>query len=169
MKVSTIIASVFATLAAAAPTTSPVEKRLDLDLGAYNQFSFANDDLQYLNAVNQLDLNAFAKLSTFNNLEIVQFQQVFVQQDVFDINALLQLQQIQLLGQLAGLGIFSNFDLASVQINILDLGLLSDSIGGFDISSLIDQAIVPQIKTKIETTGESRSLSQPNVTFEQRN
>ena len=160
MKPSTILASAFVAFAAAAPTTGTTPaKRGEVDLGAFNQFSFANQDLQYLNAVNGLDLESFARLSAFNNLQIVQFQQVFVQQEVIDINALLQLQQIQLLGQLAGLGLFSNFDLASVQINILDLGILSDPIGRFDISSLIDQALVPQIQTKIETTGKSQDPS----------
>ncbi|KAI1503093.1 hypothetical protein F5X99DRAFT_135157 [Biscogniauxia marginata] len=154
MKASTIFAGVFAVFASAAPTTTTsttaVEKRGVVDLAAFNNFGFNNLDLQYLNAINGLDLQAFAQLSAFNNLNIGNFQGLFGG-GAFDINALLQLQQIQLLAQLGGLGIFGNFDLSAIQFNLLDFGLIS-GIGGFDITSLIDASLVPQIQTIIQQT-----------------
>ncbi|KAI1648654.1 hypothetical protein F4815DRAFT_42131 [Daldinia loculata] len=151
MKATTILVSALAAVATAAPTaiTTP-EKRAIVDLGAFNNFGFANQDLQYLLAINQFDLQSFAQLAAFNNLNIGNFQGLFANNG-FDINALLQLQQIALLSQLGGLGIFSNFDLSSIQLNVFDLGLIG-GIGGFDISSLIDQSLVPQIQAIIQKT-----------------
>ncbi|KAI1264246.1 hypothetical protein F5Y18DRAFT_391548 [Xylariaceae sp. FL1019] len=147
MKPSMIIGA-FAALVNAAPTT--VESRSAVDLNAFNQFAFANQDLQYLLAINQFDLQAFAELSAFNNLQIGNFQSLF-SNDIFDVNALLQLQQVAMLAQLAQLGLFSNFDLASVNFNSFDLGL-ANAIGGFNIGSVIDASLVPQIQTIIAQT-----------------
>ncbi|KAI0144308.1 hypothetical protein GGR57DRAFT_507698 [Xylariaceae sp. FL1272] len=147
MKPSMIIGA-FAALVSAAPTT--VESRSAVDLNAFNQFAFANQDLQYLLAINQFDLQAFAQLSAFNNLQIVNFQSLF-SNDVFDVNALLQLQQVAMLAQLAQLGVFSNFDLSSVNFNVFDLGL-ANAIGGFNVGSIIDVSLVPQIQTVIAQT-----------------
>ncbi|KAG4223238.1 hypothetical protein PC116_g28294, partial [Phytophthora cactorum] len=94
MKVTAILASALAAVAAAAPTANS-EKRAVVDLGAFNNFGFANQDLQYLLAINQFDLQAFAQLSAFNNLNIGGFESLF-SNDAFDINSLLQLQQIAL-------------------------------------------------------------------------
>lgn len=147
-----MLVSALAAVASAAPASTKTEKRTAVDLNAFNQFSFQNQDLQYFNAVNGLDLNALVQLSAVNNLNLDVFQSIFVQ-DAIDVNALLQLQQVALLSQLGGLGIFGNFDLASLQINALDLGILGGAIGGFDVASLIDQALVPQIQTVIQQTG----------------
>ncbi|OTB03742.1 hypothetical protein M426DRAFT_172114 [Hypoxylon sp. CI-4A] len=149
MKFSTIFVSALAGFASAAPTAAP-EKRGKVDLGAFNNFAFANQDLQYLLAVNNFDLQAFAQLSAFNNLNIGDFQSLFVN-DVVDINALLQLQQIALLSQLGSIGLFGNFDLSAVQINVFDLGLIG-GVGGFDVSSIVDQALAPQIQAVIQQT-----------------
>ncbi|KAI0120400.1 hypothetical protein F4776DRAFT_253519 [Hypoxylon sp. NC0597] len=149
MKPTTILVSALAAVASAAPTTT-AEKRSAIDLGAFNNFGFANQDLQYLLAINGFNLQAFAQLAAFNNLNIGGFQSLFVN-NVFDVNSLLQLQQIALLSQLGGLGVFSNFDLSSLQLNVFDLGLIG-GIGGFDVSSLIDQTLVPQIQTIIQQT-----------------
>ncbi|OTB15668.1 hypothetical protein K445DRAFT_11899 [Daldinia sp. EC12] len=148
MKVTAILASALVAVATAAPTTT--EKRAVVDLGAFNNFGFANQDLQYLLAINQFDLQAFAQLSAFNNLNIGGFESLF-SNDAFDINSLLQLQQIALLSQLGSLGIFGNFDLSSLQLNVFDLGLIG-GIGGFDISSLIDKSLAPQIQAIIQQT-----------------
>ncbi|KAI1482633.1 hypothetical protein F4774DRAFT_283913 [Daldinia eschscholtzii] len=148
MKVTAILASALVAVATAAPTTT--EKRAVVDLGAFNNFGFANQDLQYLLAINQFDLQAFAQLSAFNNLNIGGFESLF-SNDAFDINSLLQLQQIALLSQLGSLGIFGNFDLGSLQLNVFDLGLIG-GIGGFDISSLIDKSLAPQIQAIIQQT-----------------
>ncbi|KAI1104119.1 hypothetical protein F4804DRAFT_332681 [Jackrogersella minutella] len=149
MKASTIFTSILAAVASAAPTAVP-EKRLSVDVGSFNNFGFANQDLQYLLAINGFNLQAFAQLSAFNNLNIGGFQSLFVGNS-FDINALLQLQQIALLSQLGGLGVFGNFDLSALQLNVFDLGLIG-GVGGFDVSSLVDQTLVPQIQTVIQQT-----------------
>ncbi|KAI1132021.1 hypothetical protein F5Y10DRAFT_15752 [Nemania abortiva] len=150
MKASTIFVGALAAIASAAPTTTPVEKRTSVDLNAFNQFSFANQNLQYFNAINAFDLQAFEQLAAFNNLNIGGFQSLFTG-NVFDINALLQLQQIALLSQLGGLGVFSNFDLSSLQLGGLNFGLVN-SLSGFDISSLIDASLAPQIQQVIQQT-----------------
>jgi len=136
-----------AAVASAAPTA---EKRGSLDLNAFNNFSFKNQDLQYINAVNSFDLQAFANLAFVQNLDISGFQVLFVE-DVFDIQAILQLQQLALLAQLGSAGAFGSFDLSSLQIGVFNLGLLGN-IGSFDISSIVDQSSKPQIQTIIQTT-----------------
>ncbi|KAH8166236.1 hypothetical protein CIB48_g2008 [Xylaria polymorpha] len=148
MKASTIFVSALAAVASAAPTTT--EKRTSVDLSAFNQFAFANQNLQYFNAINVFNLQAFEQLAAFNNLNIGGFQGLF-SNNVFDINALLQLQQVALLSQLGGLGVFSNFDLSTLQLGGLNLGLVN-SIGGFDIGSLIDASLQPQIASIIQQT-----------------
>ncbi|KAI0447959.1 hypothetical protein F4803DRAFT_192232 [Xylaria telfairii] len=148
MKASTIFVSALAAVASAAPTTT--EKRTSVDLNAFNQFGFANQNLQYFNAINLFNLQAFEQLAAFNNLNIGGFQGLF-NNNVFDINALLQLQQVALLSQLGGLGVFSNFDLSTLQLGGLNFGLVN-SIGGFDIGSLIDASLQPQIASIIQQT-----------------
>ncbi|KAL7629045.1 hypothetical protein AAE478_000563 [Parahypoxylon ruwenzoriense] len=150
MKPVTLIVSALAAVAAAAPTSASTEKRGIVDLNAFNNFGFANQDLQYLLAINGFNLQAFAQLASFNNLNIGGFQNLFVN-NAFDVNALLQLQQIALLSQLGGLGLFGNFDLSTLQLNVFDLGLIN-GIGGFNIGSLIDQSLIPQIQAIIQQT-----------------
>ncbi|KAI1207931.1 uncharacterized protein F4807DRAFT_159067 [Annulohypoxylon truncatum] len=152
MKASTIFVSALAAFATAAPTstTTTPEKRASVDLASFNNFNFGNQDLQYLLAVNGFNMQAFAQLSAFNNLNIGGFQSLFVG-NTFDINALLQLQQIALLAQLGGLGVFGNFDLSAIQLNVFDLGLLGN-IGSFDVSTLVQQSLVPQLQTVIQQT-----------------
>ncbi|KAJ8123827.1 hypothetical protein ONZ43_g314 [Nemania bipapillata] len=150
MKASTIFVGALAAFATAAPTTTTPEKRTAVDLSAFNQFGFVNQNLQYFNAINAFNLQAFEQLAAFNNLNIGGFESLFTN-NVFDINALLQLQQIALLSQLGGLGVFSNFDLSTLQLGGLNFGLVN-SLGGFDISSLIDASLVPQIQSVIQQT-----------------
>ncbi|XXG94281.1 hypothetical protein Hte_000535 [Hypoxylon texense] len=150
MKASTIFASVLAAVATAAPTSTVPEKRGSVDLGAFNNFAFANQDLQYLLAINGFDLQAFAQLAAFNNLNIGGFQDLFVSNS-FSLNDLLQLQQIALLSQLGGLGVFGNFDLSALQVNLFDFGLIN-SIGGFNFADIIDQSLAPQIQAVIQQT-----------------
>ncbi|TRX96653.1 hypothetical protein FHL15_002555 [Xylaria flabelliformis] len=150
MKASTIFVSALAAVASAAPATVTPEKRGAVDLNAFNQFAFANQNLQYFNAINAFDLQAFEQLAAFNNLNILGFQSLF-SNNVFDLNALLQLQQVALLSQLGGLGVFGNFDLSTLQLGGLNLGVVN-AIGGFDISSLIDASLQPQIQSVIQQT-----------------
>ncbi|KAI0486181.1 hypothetical protein F4859DRAFT_359900 [Xylaria cf. heliscus] len=150
MKASTIFVSALAAVASAAPATTMPEKRISVDLNSFNQFGFVNQNLQYFNAINAFNLQAFEQLAAFNNLNIGGFQGLF-NNNVFDINALLQLQQVALLSQLGGLGVFSNFDLSTLQLGGLNFGLVN-AIGGFDISSLIDVGLQPQIQSIIAQT-----------------
>ncbi|KAI1356580.1 hypothetical protein F5Y01DRAFT_309989 [Xylaria sp. FL0043] len=150
MKASTIFVGALAAVASAAPATTTTEKRGSVDLNAFNQFAFANQNLQYFNAINLFDLQAFEQLAAFNNLNIAGFEGLF-SNNVFDINSLLQLQQVALLSQLGSLGVFSNFDLSSLSLGGIDLGLVS-SLGGFDVSSIIDASLVPQIQAVIQQT-----------------
>jgi hypothetical protein len=153
MKASTIFVGALAAVASAAPTTvtTTAEKRGQaIDLNAFNQFGFANQNLQYFNAINTFNLQAFEQLGAFNNLNIGNFQGLFAN-NVFDLNSLLQLQQVALLSQLGGLGVFGNFDLSSINLGGLNLGLVN-SISSFDVSSLIDVNLVPQIQSVIQQT-----------------
>ncbi|RYP11588.1 hypothetical protein DL765_007688 [Monosporascus sp. GIB2] len=151
MKPTSMLISALAAVASAAPAAiGHQEKRGKVDLGEFNNFAFANEDLQYFNAINKLDLRAFAQLSALNNLDIAGFQKVFVR-DALDIDALLQLQQIALLSQLAGLGLFGDIDLAVIEIKTIDLGILS-GLGRFDVASLIDDSLVPQLQAVIQKT-----------------
>ncbi|RYP55845.1 hypothetical protein DL771_012312 [Monosporascus sp. 5C6A] len=121
-----------------------------MDRGEYNNFAFKNEELQYLNAINELDLQVFVKLAVLNDLDISDFKPVFVR-DELDINALLQLQQVVLLQQLAVAGLFDDFDLAIIKIKPLDLGLFSD-VGRFDVASLINDSIRPHLQAAIQKT-----------------
>ncbi|KAI0555320.1 hypothetical protein F4679DRAFT_163594 [Xylaria curta] len=150
MKAATIFVSALAAVASAAPATVTPEKRVAVDLNAFNQFAFVNQNLQYFNAINAFDLQAFEQLAAFNNLNILGFQSLF-SNNVFDLNALLQLQQVALLSQLGGLGVFGNFDLSTLQLGGLNLGVVS-AIGGFDIGSIIDASLQPQIQSVIQQT-----------------
>ncbi|KAI3329211.1 hypothetical protein HD806DRAFT_276223 [Xylariaceae sp. AK1471] len=150
MKASTIFVGALAAVASAAPTTTTTtEKRGQaIDPNAFNQFGFANQNLQYFNAINSFNLQAFEQLGAFNNLNIGNFQGLF-SNNVFDLNSLLQLQQVALLSQLGGLGVFGNFDLSTINLGGLNLGLVN-SISSFDVSSLIDVNLVPQIQSVIQ-------------------
>ncbi|RYO98365.1 hypothetical protein DL764_007118 [Monosporascus ibericus] len=152
MKLASMLISALAAVASAAPAaTGSLEKRGRMDLGEFNNFDFANEKLQYFDAINKLDLEAFAKLSAFKKLDISDFKRVFVR-DELDINALLQLQVVAVVSQLADVGLFDDFDVAVIKIKTLDLGLLSD-IGRFDIDSLIDDSRVPLLKDAIRENG----------------
>ncbi|KAI0200044.1 hypothetical protein F4808DRAFT_175601 [Astrocystis sublimbata] len=150
MQFSTIFVSTLAAVASAAPAATTPEKRVNLDLNAFNKFAFANTDLQYFNAINAFDLQAFAQLAAFNDLQIGGFQNLF-NNNVIDVNALLQLQQLALLSQLGSLGVFGNFDLSTLNLDILNLGLVN-GIGNFNLGSLIDSGLKPQIQAIIQKT-----------------
>ncbi|RYP18394.1 hypothetical protein DL767_009843 [Monosporascus sp. MG133] len=149
MKPTTMLISALAAVASAAPAATGIqEKRGRMDLGEYNNFAFANEELQYFNAINDLDMKALVKLSDSKNLDISDFKRVFVR-DELDIDALLQLQVVALLSQLAAVGLFDDFDVAVIKVKTIDLGLLSD-LGRFDVSSLIDDSLVPNLRDAIK-------------------
>lgn len=81
-KASTMFIGDLATVASAAPTATTPEKRSAVDLAAFNQFRFVNQELQYFNAINAFGLLASEQLAAFNNLSISGFQDTLRQQCV---------------------------------------------------------------------------------------
>lgn len=152
MRFSTILSGAFAALAVAAPT----EKRGVFDAASLNGLAFNSLDLSYLNVVNSLDLGLLQELSIQNNFNSLAFESLF-SSSVFDINSLLQAQQLQVLLQLGQLGVFNAFDLSSLELQQLELGLISP-ISSFDISSLIDASLVPQIQTVVTQASGMRTF-----------
>ena len=143
MKFSTIIASTFAVLAASAPA-SVVEERAVFNASQLNELSFNVTDFNYLLSLNALDLTRFQTLGVSNNLNILIFQDLFNAQ-VFSLNALLQFQQLSTLLAIASTGIFDKFDLSSLSLGDLNLGLIN-GIGAVDLAQFIDATLVPQIE-----------------------
>lgn len=142
MKASTIFVSALATLVAAAPT----EKRANVDLGLLNGLQGFNQvNLNYLTNINSLDLQLLGLLGQQNNLDILQFQGLF-QQQAFDIQAVLQLQQLNDLLLFANAGVLNGFDLGGLGLNQLNFGLI-DNLRGVDLQ----QFIVPNVVTQVQT------------------
>lgn len=153
MKPVSILVGALAAVATAAPTKE-IETRSNFDLGLLNNLNgFNNLNLNYLLNINSLDLQLLAQLGSVNNFNVLGFQNLF-QSNVFDLNAILQLQQLEMVLQLAQLGLFNGFDLSSLAFNQLNLGLINN-IGGFDFNSLIDNSLVPQITSIAQQTGKS--------------
>ncbi|KAK4126212.1 hypothetical protein N657DRAFT_298753 [Parathielavia appendiculata] len=159
MKPVTFLFSALATLAAAAPTapvTDLEERSFAFDVNAFHGFkSFSQVNLNYLLNINSLQLGLLGNLASVNNLNILQFQPLF-QQQVFDISALLQLQSLHTFLQIHQLGVLSGFDLASLQLQHLNLGLLNN-VGVLDLQQFISPNVVGQVQTV---------ASQPSVSFD---
>lgn len=148
MKFSTIFAGALAAVASAAPT----EKRGQLDISQLNNLQGFNQlDINYLNRINSLDLQLLNTLAVQNNFNALAFQGLFQNNQVFDVASLLQLQQLQTVLQLGQLGVFNAFDLSSLNLQALQLGLINN-VGAFDLGSLIDASLVPQITAISEQT-----------------
>ncbi|KAI1853237.1 hypothetical protein JX265_000264 [Neoarthrinium moseri] len=147
MKFSTAIVSALAAVVSAAPTKE-VAPRGIFDASQFNNFQFNNLDLNYLSVVNGLDFNILQQLASVNNFNINGFQNVFAG-NVFDINALLQLQQIQQLIQLQQLGVLGGFDLSTLALNNVNFGLIN-AVGGIDLTQFIDSSLIPQIQTIVQ-------------------
>ncbi len=148
MKPTTIIFSALAAVGYAAPAKE-VDTRSSFDLSQLNNLNFQNQNFEYLNVINSLDLQLLAQLGQVNNFNVLSFQGLF-NQNSFDINSLLQFQQLQMVLQLAQLGLFNGFDLSSLNFNNLNFGLIN-SVSSFDVNSLIDQSLAPQITQVIQT------------------
>ncbi|KEY65046.1 hypothetical protein S7711_08436 [Stachybotrys chartarum IBT 7711] len=146
MKFSAILAGTFAVLASSAPTTSAVavQERAVFDPTLLNNLVFNQVDLNYLLQLNSLDLGLFQHLALQNNLDALLFQQVFNSQ-VFDVQSLLRFQQLQTLLAVAQTGVLNGFDLASLQLGVLDLGLIN-GIAGVNLGPFINAANIPQIQ-----------------------
>ena len=150
MKFSTIIYSALAAVALAAPAKE-VATRSSFDLSQLNNLNFANQNFAYLNTINSLDIQLLSQLGSVNNFNILSFQNLF-QQSQFSLQSLLEFQQLQMVLQLAQLGLFNGFDLSTLNLGALNFGLIN-SVSGFDINSLIDQSLGPQI-TQVIQAGE---------------
>ncbi|KAK6224669.1 hypothetical protein QIS74_02996 [Colletotrichum tabaci] len=147
MRFSSIIAAAFAAFATAAPTT--VESRADIDLGQLNNLqSFRNLDLNYLLALNSLNLGQLGQLGQINNLNIGAFQGLFGAQN-FDLNALLQLQQLSTILAIQQQGLFNGVNLAQLNLGGLNFGLIQ-GLGGLNLGQFIDQGLVGQISQVVE-------------------
>jgi hypothetical protein len=152
MKPVTFIISALATLAIAAPA-APAAPATDLearsfqfDINAFNGLkSFNQVNLNYLLNINSLQLGLLGNLANVNNLNILQFQGLF-QQQTFDLQALLQLQSLHTFLQIHQLGVLGGFDLASLQLQQLNLGLLNN-VGVLDLQQFISPNVVGQVQT----------------------
>lgn len=151
MKFTTLLVGAFAAVAVAAPAAEPedqsveVEKRNAIDLGKVNNLNLKQQDLRYLQSVNGLDLALLQKLGLNNNLNVIQFQNLFNGQ-AFDINSILQFQQLQTLLTIAQTGVFNTFDLSTLNLGGLNLALIN-GIGGIGLGQFIPAAVTPQVTT----------------------
>lgn len=151
MKFTTLLAGVFAAVVVAAPAAEPedetfeVEKRNAIDLGKVNNLNLKQQDLRYLQSVNSLDLALLQRLGLNNNLNVIQFQGLFNNQ-AFDLNAILQFQQLQTLLTIAQTGVFNTFDLSTLNLGGLNLALIN-GIGGINLGQFITPAVAPQVTT----------------------
>ncbi|GKT92905.1 hypothetical protein Ct61P_10755 [Colletotrichum tofieldiae] len=154
MRFSSIIVTAFAACATAAPTT--VETRANIDLSQLNNLqSFKNLDLNYLLALNNLNLGQLGQLGQLNNLNIGAFQGLFGAQN-FDLNALLQLQQLSTILAIQQQGVFNNVNLAQLNLGGLNFGLIQN-IGGLNLGQFIDQNLVGQITQIVEQSSNTKS------------
>ncbi|KAF6813703.1 hypothetical protein CSOJ01_04429 [Colletotrichum sojae] len=149
MRFSTVIISALAAALAAAAPTRANEPRANVDLGRLNNLrGFKNLDLNYLLALNGLNLQGLGQLGQINNLNVLAFQGLFGAQN-FDLNALLQLQQLSTLLAIQQQGVFNNVNLGGLNLGGLNLGLIQ-GIGQVNLGQFIDQALIPQITQIVE-------------------
>ncbi|POR31188.1 Uncharacterized protein TPAR_08609 [Tolypocladium paradoxum] len=152
MKFSTILAGTFAALVVAAPAPAPEPetevaaleaRKISIDVGRLNNLNFRQQDLNYLFRLNSVNLQLFQQLGINNNLNVLSFQDLF-NVGTFNINALLQFQQLQTLLAIAGTGVFNTFDLSRLNLGGLNLGLIN-GIGGIELGQFIDAGLRPQV------------------------
>ncbi|KAK2001774.1 hypothetical protein LX36DRAFT_667675 [Colletotrichum falcatum] len=148
MRFTSIIVAAFAAVATAAPTA--VEPRGPVDLAQLNNLQgFRNLDLNYLLALNQLNLGGLNQLGQVNNLNLAAFQGLFGSQN-FDLNALLQLQQLSTILAFQQQGIFNNnINLAQLNLGALNFGLINN-IGGINLGQFIDPNLIGQITQVVQ-------------------
>lgn len=149
MKFFAILVSGLATLTAAAPAVSSrdlEERSKTFDANAVNNLrNFRQVNLNYLLRINALQLSLLNNLATINNLNVLQFQNLF-QRNTFDLQGLLQLQSLHTFLQISGLGVLNGFDLSSLQLAQLNLGLLNN-VGILDLQPFITPGVLPQVQT----------------------
>ncbi|KND93056.1 hypothetical protein TOPH_02361 [Tolypocladium ophioglossoides CBS 100239] len=161
MKFSTILAGTFAAVVAAAPApaSEPESEAVALearnksiDVGRLNNLNFKQQDLNYLFRLNSVDLQLFQHLGINNNFNVVVFHDLF-NGDNFNINALLQFQQMHTLLAIASTGVFNTFDLSKLNLGGINMGLIN-GVGGVDLGQFIDVGVRPQVAV-IAGQGES--------------
>lgn len=149
MKPVAVLVSALATLAAAAPAApiADVEERsFSFDASQFNNLqNFQQVNLNYLLNINSLQLGLLGNLANVNNFNIQQFQSLFSQSS-FDVQALLQLQALQTFLQINQLGVLSGFDLSSLQLANLNLGLINN-VGLVDLQQFISPSVIPQVQS----------------------
>jgi hypothetical protein len=174
MKFSSIVAGAFATLAAAVPAEKRNQNNnnnnnnnnlLNVNLNNLNQFqgglnSFNNLDVNnnivaYLiqENVEQLALSSLFSLNQNNGLNIDLFSGLFQNNNNnnnFDLQNLALFAQLQMLAQVAATGALNQFELQSLQLQNLNVGLLGNSFQNFNVESLVSSEIQPQILAVIE-------------------
>ncbi|KXH67136.1 hypothetical protein CSAL01_06234 [Colletotrichum salicis] len=153
MRFSTIILSTLTAFAAAAPVTDTLKPRQgnknNIDLANLNNLQgFRNLDLNYLLALNNLNLQGLGQLGQVNNLNLAAFQNLFAAQN-FDLNALLQLQQLSTVLAIQQQGVFGNANLAQLNLGGLNLGLIG-GVGQVNLGQFIDQGLVGQINQVVQ-------------------
>ncbi|EHA54698.1 hypothetical protein MCOR27_001216 [Pyricularia oryzae] len=151
MKFSAIIVSALAAFVTAAPTSTPEATTTELqtrafafDLNAFNNFQFVNQDLAYLNVLNQFAFNNIHGLAVNNGLNLNAFQGLFAQQQ-FDLNSLLLLSQLHTFNQIASLGVLNNFNLQAFQFQNFQLGLLQPGFNQIQLGQFITPTVGTQI------------------------
>ncbi|KAK3190511.1 hypothetical protein K4F52_003532 [Lecanicillium sp. MT-2017a] len=146
MKFTTLLTTTLGAVASAAPAPAPaLEERKSVDFGQLNNLLFKQTDFNYLLNINSLDLNLFQQLGRNNNLNVLLFQDLF-NVNQFNLNSLLQFQQLQTLLAIAGTGALNTFDLSGLGLAQLNLGLINN-IGGVDLGQFINAGSIPQIET----------------------
>lgn len=155
MKPSTMILGAFAALVSAAPAKEARGFNSNFnanDLSNFGFNSFNSLDFQYLSVVNGLDFNLLIQLAQLQNFNLGQFGNLFGS-NVFDLNSLLQFQQLATLIQLSSLGVFGGFDLNDLLFNSLNFGLINNALS-FDFGGIIDQSLVPQLSAVVQQGSE---------------
>ncbi|KAM3538036.1 hypothetical protein ARSEF1564_009042 [Beauveria bassiana] len=149
MKFSTLISAALGAVATAAPApaaeTAALEARSSFDFGQLNNLVFKQNDFNYLLNINSLDLQLFQQLGINNNLNLLLFQDVF-NVNSFDLNSLLQFQQLQTLLAIAGTGALNGFDLGSLALGGLNFGLVN-GIRGVDLRQFVSSSSIPEIES----------------------
>lgn len=171
MKFTSVIVCALAAIVSAAPAPQgDAQKAAELEQQkqALNNLQFKNLDVAYAFAVNSLDVNGLnalvANLAQVNNLNLAAFQGVF-NNNVFDINALLQIQQLQLLGQLQALGALNNVNLAALQLQALNLGVIQN-LGAVNLVQFVNPSVVPQVQDVVNNAGTYSLLLAPPYVHE---
>jgi len=143
MKFSSIIAAGLAAVATAAPAAKT--ERSVFDANQFNNLNFfGNDDLNYLLAVNGLNLDLFGQLALNQNFNLLAFQGLFQQNAVFDLQNVLLLQQLFDVQNFANVGLLGGFDLNSLAFGGLNFGVTG--LNSLGLNQFISASAIPTIQ-----------------------